>query len=86
MKKSNQGTKGSTNKQSKNSNAKSGKEMDRREQKSTNGGSLLGDDNSTLTLAGGLGIHSSHTDDDGETESSSFGTNFGAGGQSNSND
>jgi len=44
----------------------------------TNGGGIF-DDMSSLVAVGQVGVNSSHTDDDGDTESNNFGTNFGTG-------
>jgi hypothetical protein len=52
--------------------------LNKDQQKETNGGGIF-DDMSSLTVAGQVGVHSSHTDDDGETESNNLGTNFGTG-------
>jgi hypothetical protein len=53
-------------------------ELNKDQQQQTNGGGIF-DDMSSLVVAGQLSVHSSNTDDDGETESNSFGTNFGTG-------
>jgi len=59
------------------------KSVSKKDQKSTNGGGILGgDDSSSLTSALGVNLHSSHTDEDGQTESNSFGGNIGSGTQS----
>jgi hypothetical protein len=59
------------------------KQLSKRDQKATNGGGILGgDDNSSLTSSLGVNLHSSHTDEDGQTESNSFGGNIGSGTQS----
>jgi hypothetical protein len=53
-------------------------DLDRDEQKDTEGGGLLGgDDNSRLTSVLGANLNSSHTDEDGETESNSIGGALG---------
>jgi hypothetical protein len=53
-------------------------ELTRDQQQQTNGGGLF-DGMSSLVIEGAINVHTSHTDDDGQTESSSFGTNFGTG-------
>jgi hypothetical protein len=63
------------------------KTLSKKDQKSTNGGGILGDDgSSSLTSSLGVNLHSSHTDEDGQTESNSFGGNIGSGTQSMNND
>jgi hypothetical protein len=62
-------------------------DLDREEQKETEGGGILGGDGmSSLTSVAGVNLHSSHTDEDGETESSSLGGALGTDTQSVSED
>jgi hypothetical protein len=59
------------------------KTLSKKDQKSTNGGGILGgDDSSSLTSTLGVNLNSSHTDEDGETESNSFGGKIGSNTQS----
>jgi hypothetical protein len=59
------------------------KQLSKKDQKATNGGGILGgDDNSSLSSALGVNLHSSRTDEDGETESNQFGGNIGSSTQS----
>jgi len=60
-------------------------ELSRDQQQQTNGGGIF-DDMSSLVVVGQVGVNYSHTDDDGQTESGTFGTNFGTGILSQSND
>jgi hypothetical protein len=61
--------------------------LNKEEQKSTDGGGLLGgDDNSRLTSVLGVNLDSSHTDEDGDTESNSLGGALGTDTQSMSED
>jgi hypothetical protein len=62
-------------------------DLDREEQETTEGGGILGgDDNSRLTSVLGVNLNSSHTDEDGETESNSLGGALGTDTQSMSED
>jgi hypothetical protein len=75
------------NKQSSASNSNGSKQpaksLSKKDQKSTNGGGLLGgDDNSSLSSSLGVNLKSSHTDEDGQTESNNFGGNIGSNTQS----
>lgn len=63
------------------------KTLSKKDQKKTNGGGILGDDgSSSLTSSLGVNLHSSHTDEDGQTESNSFGGNIGSGTNAINND
>jgi hypothetical protein len=54
-------------------------ELNREEMQAINGGFLgIGDDNSRLTSVLAANFHYSHTDEDGQTESSNFGFDVGS--------
>ncbi len=56
------------------------KQLSKKDQKATNGGGIFGGDDSSSSLSSALGVklHSSSTDEDGQTESNSFGGNIGS--------
>jgi hypothetical protein len=48
-------------------------DLSKEQQETTNGGGILGGDNSALSTSLGINLHTSSTDDDGDTTSNSFG-------------
>jgi hypothetical protein len=48
-------------------------DLSKEQQEATNGGGILGGDNSSLSTSLGINLHTSSTDDDGDTTSNSIG-------------
>ncbi len=61
-------------------------DLSKEQQEATNGGGILGGDNSALSTSLGVNLHTSSTDDDGDTTSNSFGGDINSNSLLNNND